>query len=244
MVNKWRKYSYTAQLHHRHRIFTIFLWVLGLFVGYTIISSTLIDTVVLDNQTMGPSLHPGDRFIVVPLAFSQIVPPSGDLKKGNLPLKRGALVVIDRSRGDQNRSWFLDQADRLVRFFTGQRYNLGDHDTGPFLKRVIGLPGDEISMTNYTITVKPAKETYALTEFELASRPYEIAVPPPVSLWTDGLPFSGNFSPRVLAKDEYFVLSDERSNTNDSRTWGPLRISSIQGKVVFRYWPLRSFGQP
>lgn len=244
MVNKWRKYSYTAQLRHRHRILKIFLWVFGLFLGYTIISSTLIDTVVLDNQTMGPSLHPGDRFIVVPLAFSRIIPPSGDSKNGNLPLKRGTLVVIDRGKADQNRSWFLDQADRLLRFFTGQRYNRGDHDTGPFLKRVIGLPGDEISMTNYTVTVKPAKETYALTEFELAFKPYEVALPPSLGLWTDGLPFSGNFAPLVLAKDEYFVLADERSNTNDSRTWGPLRISSIQGKVVFRYWPLRRFGLP
>jgi signal peptidase I len=244
MVNKWRKYSYTAQLHHRHRILKTVLWIFGLFLGYTIISGTLINTVVLDNQNMRPSLQPGDRFIVVPLAFSRIIPPSGGSKNGNLPLKRGALVVIDRNQADQNRSWFLDQADRLLRFFTGQRYNMGDHDTGPFLKRVIGLPEDEISMTNYTVTVKPAKETYALTEFELASKPYEVSIPPPVSLWTDGLPFSGNFASLVLAKDEYFVLSDERANTNDSRTWGPLRISSIEGKVVFRYWPLRRFGLP
>jgi len=47
---------------------------------------------------------------------------------------------------------------------------------------------------------------------------------------------------RVLGEDECFVLSDDRSNTNDSRTWGPIPVSSVTGRALLRYWPLTRAG--
>jgi signal peptidase I len=48
----------------------------------------------------------------------------------------------------------------------------------------------------------------------------------------------------VLGEGEYFVLSDDRSNTNDSRTWGAVPIDFIAGKALFRYWPVTRLGRP
>jgi signal peptidase I len=41
----------------------------------------------------------------------------------------------------------------------------------------------------------------------------------------------------------YFVLGDNRSNSNDSRFFGPVTASEIVGRVWLRYWPLDEFAQ-
>ena len=58
------------------------------------------------------------------------------------------------------------------------------------------------------------------------------------------MPLSGTSAEIVLGQDEYFVLGDNRQESSDSRSWGPLPGSRIQAKVIYRYWPIRSFGKP
>jgi signal peptidase I len=137
--------------------------------------------------------------------------------------------------------------DGIVRFFTAQRIGLYSQGEHIYLKRVIGLPGDEISMTNFVIRVKPRGEAYSFTEFEMwefSSAVYEVNFPHIPALWDESLPFSGNMETIVLGEDECFVLSDDRSNTNDSRTWGPVPVNLVAGKALFRYWPFSRLGRP
>jgi signal peptidase I len=99
-------------------------------------------------------------------------------------------------------------------------------------------------MTNFVLRIKPRDESYSFTEFELSEHPYNVTIPQVPALWDESLPFSGNMERIVLGEDECFVLSDDRSNTNDSRTWGPIPVSLIAGKALFRYWPLNRLGLP
>ena len=46
----------------------------------------------------------------------------------------------------------------------------------------------------------------------------------------------------VLGENEYFVLGDNRSQSHDSRHFGPVPIGNILQKVLFRYFPLRKAG--
>jgi signal peptidase I len=84
------------------------------------------------------------------------------------------------------------------------------------IKRVAGLPGEEIVIVGGQLYVNGV----ALDE------PY-VAGGQPSSSW----------GPRVLEGDEYLLLGDNRNNSNDSRSFGPVRASEIIGKAWFSLWP-------
>ena len=43
--------------------------------------------------------------------------------------------------------------------------------------------------------------------------------------------------PRILASNELFLLGDNRANSYDSRSWGPLEAGSVRGRALYRVWP-------
>jgi signal peptidase I len=47
----------------------------------------------------------------------------------------------------------------------------------------------------------------------------------------------------TVPADNYFVLGDHRSSSNDSRAWGTVGRRDIYGKAVFVYWPLDKMGR-
>jgi len=92
-----------------------------------------------------------------------------------------------------------------------------------FIKRVIGLAGDHIRIDEGRVYVngKRLEEDYVPPIYEdLRSYP-EMVVPP----------------------DDYFVLGDHRSLSNDSRDFGPVNQTYIYGKAVFGYWPMDKMGR-
>lgn len=89
-----------------------------------------------------------------------------------------------------------------------------------YIKRVIGLPGDEILIMNGEVFVNNIK----------LDEPYISA--PPIN----------NMRSTTVPEGNVFVMGDNRNVSSDSRSWGPLPIDDIIGKAVFVYWPLEKIG--
>ncbi|GEK89765.1 signal peptidase I [Alkalibacterium putridalgicola] len=104
-----------------------------------------------------------------------------------------------------------------------------------FIKRVIGLPGDEITFTDQTLYIdgETIEEDYidlsGVSESDLQS-------------------LNSNFSlasiegVEEVPEDAYFVLGDNRVNSKDSRSFGFIEKDSVTGKTSLRIWPLDRFG--
>jgi signal peptidase I len=242
MFDKWRKYSYAAQKNQRHHLLWIILVFLAMFLLYNSLTSFVFSIWVLENDTMRPGLYSGDRLILSSLAIPSLLADIG-IPTPSLPFKRGNIVLVDMDGGEKKKTPLVI-VDGLIRFFTAQRTGLFGNGERFYVKRLIGLPGDEIVMTNFILRVRPAGDSYSLTEFELSDKPYDVNIPQVPALWDEAIPFSGNMSRIVLGEDECFVISDDRSNTNDSRTWGPVPADLIKGRALFRYWPLARIGRP
>jgi len=237
MAKRWRQYSYADQQNHLRLVRIIFVWLFSFIVVYTLITSLLVSNRVLENNTMKPEFLAGDRCVFLSFTVHHLF---RDKIEGSLPFQRGQVVLVDRSIGT-GQPFLRTIFDSLVRFFSFQRYSLFPKDDVLFIKRVIGLPGDTVSMNNYVVRVTPAGQQYEFTEFELTNMDYTPELPQISPLWDESLPFSGFMESKVLGKEECFVLSDDRSVTNDSRTWGPVPAASITGRVLVRYWPLTRF---
>jgi signal peptidase I len=91
-----------------------------------------------------------------------------------------------------------------------------------FIKRVIGLPGDWVSIRDGEVYVNGRR----LTE------PYVL----PAYLDEE------TYAPVHVAPGHYYVLGDHRDFSSDSRTWGTVARKYIYGKAVFAYWPLSDVG--
>lgn len=92
-----------------------------------------------------------------------------------------------------------------------------------FIKRVIGLPNERITISQGTIMVYPEGTTKPL----LIQEPY-----------LDSSTRTAGDIDLLLQEGEYYVLGDNRSASFDSRSFGPLGRSFVIGRVVFRGWPV------
>ncbi|MDR0320056.1 MAG: signal peptidase I [Treponema sp.] len=237
MFDKWTQYSYAAQKQQRYQLIKFIFIFIILYVIYNCLTTFFFSVWTVENNTMRPGLNSGDR-----LLFSSFSPPAWLRNKNKIdnnpfPFKRGNIVLID-SRRDKEQKWPLRLVDSVVRFFTAQRASIFSSRGQYYIKRVIALPGDEISMNNYVFRVKAAGSSYSLTEFELSEKPYHPSIPKTSELWDDSVPFSDRMDTIILGPGECFVISDDRSNTNDSRTWGAISSSLITAKAVLRFWPI------
>ena len=155
-------------------------------------------------SSMEPTLSDEDRLVVNKLVYANLDPE---------PIDRLA------------RSWDVwEEGVRLFLFQTPQRgdvivFGYPNDPSRDFVKRVIGLPGETVSIARGTVYV----DDVMLEEPYLERRDL------------------GNLAPVLVPPNHYFVLGDNRRDSSDSRHWGTVPLDNIVGKVVVRYWPFEEF---
>jgi signal peptidase I len=124
-------------------------------------------------------------------------------------LDRAVLPVRDIRRGDIVVFKYPDEPER------------------DFIKRVIGLPGDTVELRAKKVHVngQPLDEPYV-----------HYLTPATEGAEVTSLDVRERYGPVTVPQDQYFVMGDNRDNSQDSRYWGFLPRGHVKGKALVIYW--------
>ncbi len=161
-----------------------------------VIRTYVIQAFKIPSGSMLPTLQIGDHLLVNKFIYGTEIPFKGERVFRWKEIKRGDIVV------------FKFPKDRSV----------------DYIKRVIGLPGDSIQVSNKKVMIngKAIEDAYAhFTSKSVLSS------------------FSGprdNYGPVTVPQGKIFVMGDNRDNSYDSRFWGFVDKRDVLGKALVIYW--------
>ena len=194
---------------HRSLIAEFALTVVLLLFAIT----TLIQSFVIPTVSMEDTLLRGDHLLVDKLAYA----PAGILSKYLLPyrqVRRGDIIVF-RWPGDIRQN---------------------------YVKRVIGIPGDRLRIVQKQLYLngRPVQEPYVYHKSPVFDwyRDYfpgepNVRLAEPALQMLAGCVINGEL---LVPADHYFVLGDNRDNSQDSRYWGFVPRANIIGKPLLIFW--------
>lgn len=173
----------------------------------------------IPSGSMHPTLLEGDRIVVERYSRFFTTPKRGDIMIFYPPstqLSRKPLKLFSRLTG----FWCKDVA---------------------YIKRVVGLPGDKIEIkqekdgsTYVYINDKKYEEDYIASVYDYPPCPDKNTNK--FLLMSDQVMKCGPFK---LDKDSYFMMGDNRGDSQDSRYWGTLKKDRFIGRAVLVFWPLK-----
>ncbi|MDQ6745984.1 MAG: signal peptidase I [Actinomycetota bacterium] len=177
----------------------------GLALG---IQAFLVKPYRIPSGSMLPTLHINQRVLVNRLGSHFSTPHLGDITVFHPPADPSRCA--DSAQGDNSTAATRAQAcDRQQQ----------QESTQTFIKRVVGLPGDRISIRDGHVIRNGVEER----------DPYIVPC---------GGATTCNF-PRAITvpRGDYYMMGDNRPDSEDSRYWGPVPKPWIIGKAFFTYWP-------
>ena len=169
---------------------------------------TLVVNFRVDGESMSPSLANGQYLLVNKAVFFHF----------DLNALRNILPGQDRQGKDEVYLFHAPQRGDIIVFDPPLRSDK------PYVKRVIGLPGDRIAVHDNKVYVNGTgiDENY-------------ISAPPHYTYPLTG----GDF---VVPAGSIFVLGDNRNNSSDSHVFGQVPLDNVIGKAIVSYWPPEGFG--
>jgi len=206
------------------------VWTLGLAILIALgVRHFVIEPFRIPSESMLPTLLIGDHLFVNKFIYGAKVPFTDIRLPGIREPERGDVVVFTvAKRGGQT-------------FPADRKPNLPREE---FVKRLIGLPGDEIDVQAGRLYVNgepvDAKPTGA--EFTSASgRTLDIATVSLDAKEFEILDDPGQSGPSAawpvrVEEGRYFFLGDNRDYSKDSRVWGTVRLAELRGPAFILYW--------
>mgnify|MGYP000968192253 CR=1 FL=1 len=197
----------------RFYIKEIFEWIFVVGIAFIItlfIISNIGSLTQVKEQSMEPTFIENDRLIINKIGYILGKPKRGDIVILNkVNTEKGLLINMLNE--------FNDIKDNIKYRFTGiiEKNNL--------IKRVVGIPGDEIDIRDGKVFINgKVEEGYSFKgkTFGESSLKFPLEIP-------DG---------------KVFVLGDNREYSLDSRALGFIDYAQLKGKVFLRIWPLNRIG--
>lgn len=167
--------------------------------------SAVADWYTVPTGSMQPTIEIGDRIVVNKMAYDLKVPLTNITLARIAEPNRGDIVVFE-SKAAENR----------------------------LIKRVIGLPGDKVSMTNEVLTINGERLNYVLNTTENHGKQTIenlVGLKHVVKYDTTKSPILASFNTVTVPKEHYLVLGDNRRNSADSRVYGFVPRKELKGKA-------------
>lgn len=167
----------------------------------------------IPSGSMLPTLHINQRILVDRLGMHFGSPHIGEIMVFHPPADYTSCA--DPKQGDNSGAVPEPQACDEVH---------AQEASVTFVKRVVGLPGDRLRIVNGHVFRNGKEE----------SAPYAVAC--------RGNPVCNFPKTIVVPPGDYYMMGDNRPNSEDSRFWGPVPRSWLIGGVFFTYWPIDRIG--
>jgi signal peptidase I len=195
-----------------------FMGSLAPVLGFVLIlRSFIIEPFQIPSSSMVPTLKVGDFILVSKWTYGL-----------RLPVLRSKIVEVDSPKRGDVMVFFPPHVDRY------------------FIKRVVGLPGDEIHVLNGVLYINGEKMTQtasleeAVDDRSVAMTENLMGVEHAIQKRVLPTRLSQNFT-AVVPEGHYFMMGDNRDNSSDSRVWGPVPEERIVGKAFARWMFWDSF---
>ena len=181
----------------------------------------------IPSGSMLPELQINDRLIIEKYSLRYKNPKRGEIVVFNSPFAFDKELMLLRSKPLPNKGYCVLMSFPPMSIIPGLR----DRACDEYIKRVVALPGEVVSVNKYGEVFINNKRLY---------EPY-------VSNFCKGLFFEdcGSFDNITIPKNKYLVLGDNRSNSWDGRYWPGgkfLDKEQIIGKAFYRFWPFNNSG--
>lgn len=198
--------------------------ILGFIIAFVLfgIFTLFIRIDRMKSSTMMNTIEPNEILITSKLRYGIALKPFVSSLTGKTIIfsrpKRGDIVFMIDPRTEKE--FFLKRfVSYFVYFVTFGNVNISN--TRYLIKRVVGLPNETIEIKNKVVYIngEVLNEPWANVEFDGRILDAEVST-------------RDNFGPYIIGYNEYFVLSDNRDYGYDSRDFGNVHFSNIDGKVI------------
>lgn len=192
-------------------------FILALLIRYYIGTPTIVA-----QQSMEPTLHPGQRLILNRWTrTTKQMPNRGDIITFEAPSDDSYIFPSDFDPNDV----VANYSNEPTGFFSKFVYNVLEIGKESYIKRVIGLPGDHVQIKDGKVYINEQE----LNEPYLADT---------VVTGTDYMAYTD----LIVPDNCVFAMGDNREHSTDCRAFGCIPLDKIEGKVWIRFWPLNLFG--
>lgn len=187
--------------------------VIALVTRYYLVTSSIVQ-----QKSMYPTLKENERVLLSRIARTI----KGEYKRGDIvtfeapsEIKKGVNVDKENPRAIYNYNP-KSLIEKLM-------YNVLEFRKVSYIKRVIGLPGERVTIYNGKVYINGRELIEDYLDENVTTKMV-------------------NYNDVVVPEGYVFLMGDNRDESMDSRTFGCVPIEKIEGKVKFRYWPLNKFG--
>ena len=190
--------------------------VLALLIRYFVGTPTIVK-----QSSMYPTFKQNDRLVLNRIyRTTKTTPSRGEI----ITIEAPTISRVTAEKTNLN-NYVARYEERNRGWFKNFIYNVLEIGKISYIKRVIALPGEHIEIKNGKVYIndKELEEEYIADTVKTES-------------------MEGSFYDLVVPEGTVFVMGDNRTGSSDSRMFGCIPYEKIEGKVVFRFWPLNKMG--